>query len=113
MTAGLATMQLFDQAAVDRVNALGARARDGIAEAIRSTGVRACVTGGGSMFRVHFKAEPPTNYRDVFPTPDESRQLRMLLDHLFDEGFLVMGESEIDGLVEAMAGGFAAIRDAG
>jgi glutamate-1-semialdehyde 2,1-aminomutase len=123
MTAGLATMEMFDEAAVERVNALAARARDGIDEAIRSTGVRACVTGAGSLFRVHFKASPPTNYREVFATPEEGHQLRLLLDHLFEQGFLmiytctgavstVMGESEIDALVAALESGFRRIRQA-
>ncbi len=123
MTAGLTTMELYDAAAVQHVNILATRAREGIEAAIRSTGIRACVTGGGSLFRVHFKATAPTNYREAFATPEEGRQLRLLLDHLFDEGQLmintctaavstVMGESEIDTLVAAMESGFGKIRNA-
>jgi len=118
LTAGLVAMELFDQAAVARLNALAKRAMDGIENAIRSTGVRACVTGGGSMFRVHFKERVPLNYREAYATPEEARQLTVLLDHLFDEGFMMintcsaalstaMGEPEIDGLVAAMKRGFA------
>jgi glutamate-1-semialdehyde 2,1-aminomutase len=121
MSAGLATMEMFDEVAVKRVNLLAARAREGIAEVIGSTGVRACVTGGGSLFRVHFKASPPTNYREAFATPEESRQLGLLLDHLFEQGFLmintctaavstVTGEPEIDGLVAAIESGFRRIQ---
>ncbi len=106
---------------MERVNALAARAREGIDEAIRSTGARACVTGGGSLFRVHFKASPPMNYREAFPTPEESRQLGMLLDHLFEQGFLmintctaavstVTGAAEIDALVAAVESGFRRIQ---
>jgi len=90
---------------------------DGIEDAIRSTGFRACVTGGGSMFRVHLKEHPPRNYREAFMTAEENRQLKVLLDHLFDEGFMMintcsatistpMGESEIDDLVAALERGF-------
>jgi len=121
MTAGLAALELFDEDAVQRVNALAARAREGIEEAIRSTGVTACVTGGGSLFRVHVKASPPTNYREAFWNAEERRQVTRLLDHLLDEGITmintgsaamstVMGESEIDALVAAMESGFAKIR---
>ena len=117
MTAGLVTMELFDEAAVAYVNALAERAMEGINEAIRATGVKACVTGRGSMFRVHLKESPPANYRESFATPEETRQLSVLLDHLFDEGLImintcsatistVMGESEIDLLVAAMKSGF-------
>jgi len=117
MTAGLTSMELFDRAAVARLNALTARAMQGIEEAIRGTGFRACVTGGGSLFRVHFKERPPRNYREAFMSPEENVLLKKMLDHLFDEGFLMintcsgalstpMGEAEIDALVAAMEGGF-------
>ena len=120
MTAGLAAMELFDEATVGRVNALAKRAMDGIDEAIRSTGVKACVTGGGSMFRVHFKESPPLNYREAFAGPEENRRLEMLFDHLFDEGLIIintcsatistpMDEPEIDTLVAAMKSGFEKI----
>ena len=70
------------------------------------------------MFRVHFKERVPLNYREAYATPEEARQLTVLLDHLFDEGFMMintcsaalstaMGEPEIDGLVAAMKRGFA------
>jgi glutamate-1-semialdehyde 2,1-aminomutase len=117
MTAGLAAMELFDEAAVGRVNALAKRAIDGIDEAIRSTGVKACVTGGGSMLRVHLKESPPLNYREALATTEENRQLAGLLEHLLDAGLImintcsaaistVMSTSEIDLLVSAMKSGF-------
>ena len=117
MTAGLTAMQKFDREAVARVNALARRAIDGITEAAARTGVRACVTGGGSMFRVHMKAQPPQNYREAYLTPEESARLKTMLDHLFADGFLMintcsatistpMGEDEIDALVASMERGF-------
>ncbi len=123
MTAGLTAMELFDRPAVDRVNTLARRGMKGIEEAIERTGVAACVTGGGSMFRVHMKNHPPHNYREAFTTPEESKKLKLLLDHLFDQGFLMintcsattstaMGEAEIDGLVAAMEEGFCKIQAA-
>jgi glutamate-1-semialdehyde 2,1-aminomutase len=117
MTAGLRAMQLFDEAAVERLNGLAKRAMDGITAAIERTGVTACVTGGGSMFRVHFKAQPPRNYREAFMSPEENAQLKVMLDHLFEAGFMMintcsatlstpMGEAQIDSLVTAMEAGF-------
>lgn len=117
MTAGLVTMELFDRPAVARVNQLADRARTGIEEAIRETGVGACVTGGGSMFRVHMKRRPPRSYREAFVDPNEARLLRGLLEHLLEEGFIMintcsaavstaMSEDDIDGLIEAMRGWF-------
>ncbi|MDA0803117.1 MAG: aminotransferase class III-fold pyridoxal phosphate-dependent enzyme [Planctomycetota bacterium] len=122
MTAGRVAMEHFDAAAVARVNALGERARAGIREAARRTGMCACVAGGGSMFRVHMKSRVPQNYRDAYASPEETRQLKVLLDHLFDEGFLLVGtamlstamaEAEVDSLVAAMEAGFKRIVAAG
>ena len=123
MTAGLTAMELFDRPAIARLNALTKRAMDGIEQAIARTGVSACVTGGGSMFRVHMKDHPPHNYREAFATPEEAKKLGVLLDHLFEEGFLMintcsattstaMGEAEIDSLVAAMEAGFSKLQAA-
>ena len=117
VTAGLVAMELFDRPAVARLNALSERAKAGIERAIRDTGVTACVTGHGSMFRVHMKARPPSNYREAYTTPDESKRLKALLSHLFDRGMLLidsgsatlstpMTEAEIDALVDAFRSGF-------
>jgi len=117
MTAGRVAMEHFDRAAVKRLNALGDRVRHGIAEAIGRTGACASVTGGGSMFRVHMKAQVPANYREAYASPEEGKRLKLMLEHLFAEGFLMvgtctgmlstpMGEPEVDALVAAMESGF-------
>ncbi len=118
--AGLVAMEMFDAPAIARLNALADRAMKGIDEAIRATGVTACVTGGGSMFRVHMKERAPRNFREAFLSPEENGRLKVLLDHLFDEGFVMintcsamlstpMTEVEIDALVGALASGFEKI----
>ena len=79
------------------------------------------MTGSGSLFRVHFKAETPSNRRESYRSPEESRRLAAMLDHLFDAGFLMintctaslstaMGEAEIDALVGAIADGFEKLK---
>ncbi|MDT7555504.1 MAG: glutamate-semialdehyde -aminomutase, partial [Pseudonocardiales bacterium] len=124
MTAGMAAMLKFDPPAVARLNALTDRARNGIEGAIRATGAPASVTGAGSMFLVHMKETPPRNYRDAYPTPDESRRLKALLDHLYNEGCSIistgactfstpMTEAEIDTLVGAFKSGFAKLASMG
>lgn len=120
MTAGLTAMELYDAAAVAHVNALALRARTGIEDAIGKTGIPACVTGGGSMLRVHLKPSAPRDYREAYTTPEEGRRLTLLLDHLFEQGLMmintcsvalstVMGEEEIDALVTAMESGFVRV----
>lgn len=122
MTAGLTAMSLYDDAGVQRLNGLTLRAVEGVREAIERTGEPACVTGSGSMFRVHLKPQPPRNHREAFTTPEDAAKLAVLLDHLFDEGFMMintcsatlstaMGESEIDALVEAMETGLRKLSD--
>ena len=117
MTAGLAAMQLFDRSEVRRLNDLANRARAGIEEAIRQTRAPACVTGGGSMLRIHMKPKLPNNYREAFSSAAEQQRLSFMLDHLFDSGFITintcaftmstaMGEAEIDALVDAVDIGF-------
>ncbi len=117
MTAGLAAMRLFDESAVTRLNDLTQSAIEGIRAAIVDTGAKACVTGGGSMFRVHMRATPPQSYREGYPTAEESRALAFMLNHLFDEGLImintcsatlstVMGQAEVDRLVSALRTGF-------
>lgn len=120
MAAGLSAMQRFDEPAVERLNALAKRAMAGISDAIEAAGIPACVTGGGSMFRVHMKPSPPHNYREAYLNPEESARLKMLLEHMFEEGFILintctatlstpMGEQEVDSLVAAYSRGFEKI----
>lgn len=133
MTAGMAAMLKFDQPAVARLNALTDRARNGIEDAIRATGTPASVTGAGSMFLVHMKQTPKnistfsfhlSTFLPAYPTPDESRRLKALLDHLYNEGCIIissgacvfstpMTEAEIDTLVGAFKSGFAKLASMG
>lgn len=120
MTAGLVAMEKFDPAAVERLNALTHRAMTGIEQAIADTGAVACVTGAGSMFRVHMKANAPRNYREAYLDAAEKERLATMLDHLFDAGFMMintcsgtlstpMTEDDVDRLVAAMESGFRRI----
>ena len=116
MTAGLVAMTLFDTDAVERVNALATRAIEGINAAIAETGAVACVTGGGSMFRVHLKAQPPRNYREAYSDAEETARRAALVEYLVDRGFIMintcsatistpMSNNEIDALIDAVADG--------
>ena len=122
MTAGLVAMELFDEAAVIRLNQLATLAKERINEAITSTGIKACVTGAGSMLRVHLKEVPPTNYRSAYCNTEESHALKLLLDYLYDHGLMMintcsaalstaLSENEIDQLAETLQGGFNKIKN--
>ncbi len=121
MTAGLAAMEYFDRDQVAKINTLADVARGQIAEAIRLAGIPACVTGRGSIFRIHMKAQPPKNYRESYVTPEESRLIRALLDHALEEGIILIGtcsgtlstpmhQPQIDRLSEVLLSGFRKIK---
>ena len=122
MTAGRVAMELFDREAVVSINHLADQARKMISEAINIADVPACVTGGGSIFRVHMKEKAPNNYREAYMNEQEHRLLKVMLDHLFDNGLMMintcsgalstaMTQKEIDILAESMLGGFRKIKE--
>ena len=90
MTAGLATMQDFDQSAVNKLNDLGEYARNRITEAIGRSRTEACVTGAGSMFRIHLRASAPTEYRITFQDDQEVARIKGLVRYLYDHGFMMI-----------------------
>ena len=117
MAAGLAAMELFDRPEITRMNALADRAKVGIERAIAETGVTACVTGCGSIFRVHLKPHAPAHYREAYLAPPEAARLKAMLQRMFECGIILinsaaaalstpMGEAEIDELVNAYRAGF-------
>jgi glutamate-1-semialdehyde 2,1-aminomutase len=121
MTAGLAAMEHFNRQQLARINSLAEVARHQIREAIGLAGIPACVTGGGSIFRIHMKPEPPRNYRESYVTPQENRLLRTLIDHALEEGIILIGTcsgtlstpmtlAEIDQLVDVLLSGFRIIK---
>jgi glutamate-1-semialdehyde 2,1-aminomutase len=121
MIAGRIAMDHFDHAAVTRLNKLADTARAQIAEAISVAAIDACVTGAGSMFRVHFKAVAPKDYRTAFMSSAEQAALTTFLNHCFDFGLLMietgtgllstpMTQSEIDEMTEIMLSGFRKVK---
>ncbi len=121
MTAGRTSMELFDEFAVEQLNQLTDYACESITEAIRIADIPACVTGGGSMFRIHMKSEAPRDYRSGFVGETEAALTKVLLDHLFDNGIMMintcsgtlstaMTRKEIDILSEVILGGFRKIK---
>jgi len=121
MTAGLVAMKDFDQAAVTKLNKLAIYAKEGITQAIADVGINACVTGAGSMFRIHLKAQPPKNYREAYVDKAEGQLITKLLDYLFDNGIMMintcsatlstaMGKKEIDHLVSVLKDAFEMLK---
>ncbi len=116
MVAGTVSFDLLSQSEIDRIDALGARLRAGVAAAYSSLGGSGQVTGVSSMFRLHGHARPISDYRSCYHTPAESRSVEALQRALLDEGYhisgkgmgfvsTVMTEDDIDGFVSAVGRG--------
>ena len=121
MTAGKTAMTLFDPAAVVAINALGEAARNGLHEAIRIADVPVCVTGRGSMFRLHLSESAPQNYREAYLPAERASLLARFVGHFFDGGLLMvetgtgilstaMRQEEIDRLAEIALGALRKIK---
>jgi glutamate-1-semialdehyde 2,1-aminomutase len=122
MTAGLTAMKLFGRDQVEQLNSLGERCRHQIADAIRVSGIEACVTGAGSMFRIHLKPDVPQNYRQAYVSPAEAKRIKLLLDYAIEHGVVLintcsgtlstpMTPREIDVLCDILLGAFRKLRE--
>lgn len=118
MTAGRVALELFDESAVHRLNGLGELARMEIADLFERTGAKNSVTGAGSMFRIHMKPEPPTEYRSTWQNDEERQRTQLLVEFLYQHGFMMFRsctaalstattESEIQRFVETLADALA------
>jgi glutamate-1-semialdehyde 2,1-aminomutase len=90
MTAGLTAMELYDEIAVQNINKITAKAIEQIEEAIHLATVPLSITGAGSMFRIHLKADPPTTYREAYQPQQEKEIIREMLNYLFFEENIMM-----------------------
>ena len=114
-------MEHFDEAAVDRLNTLADHTRQTINEAIKITGIPACVSGGGSILRVHLKEKIPGGYRSAYLDKRETQILTKLTDELYASHIMmintcsfalstVMTEKEIECLGRALVDAFNKIK---
>jgi glutamate-1-semialdehyde 2,1-aminomutase len=66
LATGLATLELYDEDAVTRLNSLGDRLQDGFRNALQKHRIRGHVTGYGSLLGVHWRKDEPKTARDTF-----------------------------------------------
>ena len=79
MAAGLVTLELYDNKAVTQLNKMGERMRNGFSGAFTSNGIKAQVTGIGSVIGVHWTDEKIVNGGDVVRGAKKSGNLSQLL----------------------------------
>lgn len=78
MVAGLAAVELYDEAQVARVNALGDRLRAGYNQAFQAAGIQGQVTGFGSLNQLHWRGGEIQNVKDVMLGVRDAGQLPQL-----------------------------------
>jgi glutamate-1-semialdehyde 2,1-aminomutase len=114
MVAGTAAMELLTPEAFERLNTLGARAREGVAKAFSDAGIDGQVTGEGSLLRIHMTSVPLIDYRSARATNAQNAALTVVVDSMFANGVLMaetglcalstaMGEAEVDQFVGIFA----------
>lgn len=89
MTAGLAAMRHLDHATFAHLEILGDTVRAGIDRAISKLGAPLCITGAASLFRIHPRAEIPSEYREYYPTPAGAALMKELTAFFADNGIIL------------------------
>ena len=122
MTAGRVAMKMFDEEAVLNLNALAMTARKQIEESIKIADVPMCITGAGSMFKLHFHEKAPNTYRDAYQNKETREIINELLDYLFLKENIIMintlacmfsttlTQSNVDQLSEALLRGLKILK---
>ena len=110
MAAGLTSLGMYDEEAIERLEALGAHLRRGLQREMDERSVLGCAQGIGSLTHVHYCAGPVTSYRDGLRSPRYCSRLTHL--GLLTRGYLIaprglfavntaMTEAEVDGCIAA------------
>jgi len=117
--AGLATLSLLTGEEIARLNALGDRLRTGLRVALETAGVRAQVTGMGSLVGLHLTAHPVTDYRSSLAANREA--MRWLHLALLNRGIFAraagafflstaMRDAEVEETTAAFGGALEDVR---
>lgn len=115
MRAGIAAMELLDEAAFARLEDMGEAVRKGIDQAFRRCGVPGGTVGLGSLLKIHFADRPIRDYRSAYLTEQEARRQVVFNRGLLNRGVLAAGyglmalstpmtDADIDAIVAAASG---------
>lgn len=91
MAAGIATLEKYDQAAIDRVNGLGDRLKAGLELGAKEAGVPIQVTGYGSLLGLHFTNRKIADTADEYRVMKETMEFRKLIHMVaLNKGYYTM-----------------------
>src|SRR5262249_10274652 len=88
MRAGLAAMRALTPPVFAHLDRIGQLLRDGVNMSLAKHKLSGRCVGLGSMFKIHFTANPITDYRSVYPSASEKKKLDLLHKGLLDRGVL-------------------------
>src|SRR3954447_21432995 len=91
MRAGLAAMELLDEAAFRQLDVMGERVRSAINESFARCGLSGGTVGLGSLLKIHFADRPVRDYRSAYPTEQEARRQAIFNVGLLNRGVLAAG----------------------
>ena len=120
MRAGLTAMELLDEAAFARLDAIGEAVRNGINAAFARHGVPGGTVGLGSLLKIHFADRPIRDYRSAYLTEQETRRQAIFNRGLLNRGVLAAGyglmalstpmtDQDIDSIVTAASEALAEV----
>src|SRR5215213_7951203 len=120
MRAGIAAMELLDDAAFARLDAMGEAVRAGIDAAFKRHGVPGGTVGLGSLLKIHFADRPIRDYRSAYLTEQESRRQAIFSRGLLNRGVLAasyglmalstpMTEEDAEAIVAAASASLAEV----
>ena len=120
MRAGIAAMELLDEPAFARLDAMGAAVRAGIDAAFRRHNVPGRTVGLGSLLKIHFTDRPIRDYRSAYPTAEETERQSVFSRALLNLGVLAAGnglmalstpmtDADIDAIIEAVSGALSEV----
>jgi glutamate-1-semialdehyde 2,1-aminomutase len=120
MRAGIAAMELLDDAAFARLDAIGEAVRSGIDEAFRKNGVPGGTVGLGSLLKIHFADRPVRDYRSAYLSGQETKRQTAFHRAMLNRGVLAAGyglmalstpmtDADVDAIIAAASGALAEV----
>ena len=115
MRAGIAAMELLDDAAFARLDAMGEAVRSGIDAAFKRHGVPGGTVGLGSLLKIHFADRPVRDYRSAYLSEEEARRQAVFNRAFLNRGVLAAGnglmalstpmtDADIHAIIDAASG---------
>jgi glutamate-1-semialdehyde 2,1-aminomutase len=113
-------MELLDDAAFARLDAIGDAVRSGIDDAFRRNGVPGGTVGLGSLLKIHFADHPVRDYRSAYLNEIEAKRQTVFHRAMLNRGVLAAGyglmalstpmtDADVEAIIAAASGALAEV----